>query len=174
MKNLLKILRENGLPEKAAYFLLGIMFGIETNILEIQKAYVTKMFKLGFLYFKDGKVCANIDFGNTEVVTSVDKESDTDKFRKLFKGIKIGSMGDANAVFEKLQRWRNTNKEYSFEEILFKTKQFIEYKKSVNEEKYIPQADYFIYKKDSKGEEKSTLSSIIDEEFVASEQYCAV
>lgn len=175
IKAMRTILRENGLPEKAAYFLLGIMFNIETDLLELQKQHINQLFKLGLLYFKDGVVNANLQINESITSVSANKESDMDRFRKLFKGVKPGAMGDANAVFEKMQRWRRVNPEFTFEEIINKTRNYIEYKKSVSEEKFIPQADYFIYKKDMKsGEEKSTLSAIIEEDFVVSEQYQAV
>lgn len=89
-----------------------------------------------------------------------DLENFVDKYRGLWKGLKPGSMGSANGCKEKLQRWMLENPKYSTDNIYNASKAYI---KSVDDYKYLQQADYFIYKKDVFGEQ-SRLSSFIDED----------
>jgi hypothetical protein len=89
-----------------------------------------------------------------------DLENFVDKYRELWKGLKPGSMGSTNGCKEKLQRWMLENPKYSTDNIYNASKAYI---KSVDDYKYLQQADYFIYKKDAFGEQ-SRLSSFIDEE----------
>lgn len=89
-----------------------------------------------------------------------DLENFVDKYRELWKGLKPGSMGSTNGCKEKLQRWMSENPKYSTDNIYNASKAYI---KSVDDYKYLQQADYFIYKKDAFGEQ-SRLSSFIDED----------
>jgi hypothetical protein len=89
-----------------------------------------------------------------------DLENFVEKYRALWKGLKPGSMGSTNGCKEKLQRWMSENPKYSTENIYNASKAYI---KSVDNYQYLQQADYFIYKKDTFGEQ-SRLSSFIDEE----------
>jgi len=89
-----------------------------------------------------------------------DLENFVDKYRELWKGLKPGSMGSTNGCREKLQRWMLENPKYSIDNIYNASKAYI---KSVDDYKYLQQADYFIYKKDAFGEQ-SRLSSFIDED----------
>lgn len=85
-----------------------------------------------------------------------------DDFRKLWKGLKMGSMGSKEACIEKMTRWMQANPSYSKEDILKASKIYLD---SLNDYTYLQQADYFIYKKDVKGE-SSRLSAFIDEDIV--------
>lgn len=160
-------LKENNLPETAAYFLLGIALGLDVEVLKLSKRHVQALFKIGLLSFRENVLRVNPNcFTEEEVVEEFTPiKTNLEEFRLLFKGLKPGSMGDPNSVFEKLQRWRTNNPQYKWEDIIAKTKEYIKAKQELGEEKYIPQADYFIYKQNiMTREEKSFLSSIIDDD----------
>jgi hypothetical protein len=166
VKNLKIKLKENNLPELAAYFLLGIALGLDVEVLKLSKRHVQALFKLGFLSFRENILRVNPNcFEETETEEEAPIKTNLEEYRALFKGLKPGSMGDPASVFEKIQRWRINNPQYSWEQIIKKTKEYIKQKKDLGEEKFIPQADYFIYKMNIlTREEKSVLSSIIDDE----------
>lgn len=87
-------------------------------------------------------------------------------YRKLFKiSEKPGIMGNAKSCKEKLKRWMIENPKYSQEDILKATRIYIN---SLNDFKYMKQADYFIYKKDRFGE-SSKLLDFIDEDDIIDE-----
>lgn len=81
------------------------------------------------------------------------------EYRSLWKGLKPGSMGSENGCRDKLIRWMNENPTYSQKDIIRAVKLYLN---SLEDYKYLQQADYFIYKKDAFGE-SSRLSSFIDE-----------
>ena len=85
-----------------------------------------------------------------------------EEYRKLWKGLKPGSMGSENACKEKMERWMKENPNYSKEDILKAAKIYIN---SLNNYQYLQAAHYFIYKKDGK-EEDSRLSAFIEEKEV--------
>lgn len=80
-------------------------------------------------------------------------------YRSLFKGLKSGSMGYAKAVKIKLNRFMLEN-EVTEEEILKATRAYLN---SLENYRYLQQADYFIFKKDAAGAESSKLAAFIDE-----------
>lgn len=80
-------------------------------------------------------------------------------FRSLFKGLKPGSMGYAQGVKVKLDRFMKEH-QTTEEEILTATRAYLN---SLESYKYLQQADYFIYKKEGNGAEVSRLSAFIDE-----------
>ena len=85
-----------------------------------------------------------------------------EEYRKLWKGLKVGSMGSPMACKEKMLRWMGENPNYSKEDILKAAKIYIN---SLNNYQYLQAAHYFIYKKDGK-EEDSRLSAFIEEKEV--------
>ena len=85
-----------------------------------------------------------------------------EEYRKLWKGLKPGSMGSENACKEKMLRWMGENPNYSKKDILKAAKIYIN---SLNNYQYLQAAHYFIYKKDGK-EEDSRLSAFIEEKEV--------
>ena len=85
-----------------------------------------------------------------------------EEYRKLWKGLKPGSMGSENACKEKMERWMGENPNYTKEDILKAAKIYIN---SLNNYQYLQAAHYFIYKKDGK-EEDSRLSAFIEEKEV--------
>jgi len=68
-------------------------------------------------------------------------------------------MGSLSTCKEKMKRWMRENPTYSPKQILNAADIYIN---SLNDNTYLQQADYFIYKKDGK-EESSRLSAFIDE-----------
>lgn len=85
-----------------------------------------------------------------------------EEYRKLWKGLKPGSMGSENACKEKMLRWMGENPNYSKEDILKAARIYIN---SLNNYQYLQAAHYFIYKKDGK-EEDSRLSAFVEEKEV--------
>ena len=85
-----------------------------------------------------------------------------EEYRKLWKGLKPGSMGSENACKEKMLRWMGENPNYTKEDILKAARIYIN---SLNNYQYLQAAHYFIYKKDGK-EEDSRLSAFIEEKEV--------
>lgn len=85
------------------------------------------------------------------------KEEDTlnwvDEYRELFRGIKLGSMGDRNGVVKNLKKFIKNTK-CTKKQILDATKYYIKN----TDPKYIQKAHYFVYKSGT-----STLGSIIEE-----------
>lgn len=80
-------------------------------------------------------------------------------FRNLWKGLKPGAMGSQSGCKGKLIRWMQTNPDYSKDDIIKAAKTYL---KSLNDYRYLQNADYFIFKRDLHGE-SSRLSAFIDE-----------
>jgi len=100
---------------------------------------------------------------NYPVILKNSKESFDDfvnEYRGLFKGLKPGSQGNLQSIKEKLTKWLKSNPDKTKEDIIRATKLYIH---SVDNLKYLQQADYFIYKKDANGI-RSRLSDFIDEQ----------
>ena len=83
-----------------------------------------------------------------------------EEYRKLWKGLKVGSLGSYKTCYDKMKRWMSENPNYSKEDILKAARIYI---KSLDNYQYLQQADYFIFKKDGK-DENSRLSAFIDEQ----------
>lgn len=82
-------------------------------------------------------------------------------YRYKFKNLRVGSMGNPDAVKTKLKRWMKTNPEVTRSEILKATTAYIE---SLNGDyRFLQRADYFIYKQNLRKEEVSRLSLFIEE-----------
>lgn len=81
---------------------------------------------------------------------------DIQKYRDVFKGYRVGSMGDKKACKSKMDKWLKDNEEYSFEQVIEAAEYYI--KSLQNDYKYLQQADYFIMK-----DKQSRLSAIIDD-----------
>jgi len=103
----------------------------------------------------------NIRKSIKKLIKHIDPEIDqfVNEFRHLWKGLKPGSMGSQNGCKEKLLRWMKDNPDYKKEDIIKASKSYL---KSLNDYRYLQNADYFIYKKDLHGE-SSRLSAFIDE-----------
>ena len=160
-----------GLPlEKSLYYLLGIYFNIPTEELKFQKAYSLQLLKLGLLSALGGRYVTVGLFDEESDVEAVTVEEQVlqrlNEYRNLFKKCnnREGMLGNKQECYSKLVRWLYSNPDYTLDTIIKQTALFIKTKQDKNEEDFIPQADYFIYKIIN-SVEKSTLSTIIDEEF---------
>jgi len=138
-------------------YCIAIGLGISPNQINIPESDVntlnqnifTKDYTLDKIVFKDAVI----------KTTSENLDEFITKYRLIFKGVKTGSMGDATAIKSKLLRWRSENPNYSLDQILAAAQHHIDN----TDPRYTRLAHYFIYKKDHKGEEISTLSACIDE-----------
>lgn len=88
----------------------------------------------------------------TEAIHEVDQW--IGDYRNLFKGIKIGSMGDPNACLKKMKLFLKVNPKYTKEQIFEATKAYIKN----TEPRYTMQADYFISKT---GNDKIATSKLL-------------
>lgn len=85
-----------------------------------------------------------------------------DKYRKLFKGKKVGAMGDRNACIKKFKWFFDMYPQYDEEIILTATEKYIKSCRN-NEYVFLQQADYFIRKQDVDKIERSRLASYCEE-----------
>lgn len=145
---------------------------IPENIPRKLAIYIRK-FKDGYILRKSGETLLNslnidIDLKTNKII---EKELSRDiakevsdrigEFREVWKGIKVGSMGDRSSCEAKLIRWRKNNPDYSFDDIINAAKAYVD---SVRNTSYLQRADYFVYKQTGrKDEEESRLSAFIDE-----------
>lgn len=84
------------------------------------------------------------------------------QYRDIWKGLKIGSQGNAKSCSDKMLKWMKDNPNYSQDDILKAAKSYIS---TVDDLRFLQRADYFIYKKDKFGE-SSRLSDFIEEDDV--------
>jgi len=92
---------------------------------------------------------------------------DIEIYRKLFKGIRLGSMGNRESCHSNMVRWLVNNPEYTFDDVLLAANYYIQN----TDRQYISKADNFIYADDAKGKEFSRLSMVIEDMGETSEQY---
>ncbi len=95
---------------------------------------------------------------NVKSITSF--EQFVKNYRNLWNGLKPGAMGSKADCENKMRKWMINNPEYSQDDIMKAARSYIN---SVNDLRFLQQADYFIYKKD-KYTESSRLSALIDED----------
>ncbi len=92
---------------------------------------------------------------------------DIETYRKLFKGIRLGSMGNKESCHSNMVRWLVNNPEYTFDDVLSAANYYIQN----TDRQYISKADNFIYADDVKGKEFSRLSMVIEDMGETNEQY---
>jgi hypothetical protein len=131
-------------PDDETFFKL-----VDLNIIE--RDYVNEKIIVKIPLFK-GEI---VDSG----VIIKELEYDLDRYRLMFRGIRIGAMGNKNSVKNNIIRWLSKNPEYDFEHII----KAVHYYISQTDSKFLANADNFIYNIDSKGEEVSRLSMVIEE-----------
>jgi len=101
-----------------------------------------------------------IDNNEEELPPSFDEiDNFVDVYRKKWKELGPGLMGDPKACKNNLTTWMNKNPQYTFDDILMAVDLYL---RSVGNPKYIQRADYFI-RKVEKGVEHSRLSIFIEE-----------
>jgi hypothetical protein len=148
----------HNLQEKQFVKLIIDKFGTNTIIREKSKLLLDFLsIESSYSDYKSKKVVKK----STRIISEGFDEFIED-YRKLWKGLKPGSMGSENACKEKMLRWMGENPNYTKEDILKAAKIYIN---SLNNYQYLQAAHYFIYKKDGK-EEDSRLSAFIEEKEV--------
>lgn len=177
LRRLMEILKEKGLDYNSFFFLYGLV-----NNIHIHKKYdydnVEELMGLELIeetYEKNLTVTQQgIDFIKDTVkelkkaITKEIKQGDLnlknsikewiDEYRSLFKGTKIGAMGDPKACLDKMVRFFEEYPDYANKDLIFNaTKKYIQTEANQNY-KYLQRADYFIYKVTGK-EESSRLAS---------------
>jgi len=95
---------------------------------------------------------AEMPMHNIESVNEIVTDR-VDEYRKLFAGIRNGSIGVKKQIKDLLVRWLIINPEYSFDDIIDAT---IDYLENTPRE-YISNADNFLFKIDKNGREISML-----------------
>lgn len=85
-----------------------------------------------------------------------------DDFRGLFRGKKIGSMGDKKSCIKKMDKFLNENPEVTKEQIMTSTERYINSERK-NNYMYLQRADYFISKQDNNKNETSRLAIMVEE-----------
>jgi hypothetical protein len=100
-----------------------------------------------------------VDSSESDLFSNVD--SWIDEYRKLFRGIKTGAMGDKNSCILRMADLLKRRKDLKKEIILEATRKYI----NTTEPKYIKQAHYFIRKDEAnqKDGRHSLLEAICDE-----------
>lgn len=81
-----------------------------------------------------------------------------EEYRKLFKGVKIGVMGDPKACLNKMKEFLSENN-YTKQQILDATKKYI----ATTDPRFLQQADYFISKRMGDGVLTSRLRNYCEE-----------
>ena len=148
----------HNLQEKQFVKLIIDKFGTNTIIREKSKLLLDFLsIESNYSNYKEKKV---VKKSNRVINEGFDEF--IEEYRKLWKGLKPGSMGSENACKEKMLRWMGENPNYTKEDILKAAKIYIN---SLNNYQYLQAAHYFIYKKDGK-EEDSRLSAFIEEKEV--------
>lgn len=82
-------------------------------------------------------------------------------YRKVFKGVKRGSMGDRHDCIFKMALFTLMYKEYSLEDILKATKNYVE--RHINNPIHMRQANYFIFKQRSHQGRNTIISDLLTE-----------
>lgn len=138
---------------------------------EDKKKYIQNLLRRGFIKEEDGEVVLedkglevvnNIKHFNDDLCDDLFKTSENeipelvDEYRKLFEGLRLGSMGSKSSCINKMKKFFKNNPKVTKEEVIKATKTYID---SFNGNyTYLQQADYFINKN-----EGSRLETWIEE-----------
>jgi hypothetical protein len=128
---------------------------VETPIEELMDQKLVRQVKDKFLL--TGKGVSILD---DKILLDINKY--IDDYRKLFAGIKPGSMGQKSRVINNL-KWffKETNFKYSMKDIMNAAEEHINSNGFYNDEKLIRQADYFIKKTIVRDGEKEVISDLL-------------
>lgn len=144
---------------------IDIDFPIEETVINkltrdniIERDYINNKFILKVSFFENGELIEG-NLKTFDKITSVEKEVSIriDEYRTLFKGFRIGNMGNRKTCINYMIRFILQN-DYTFDEILQATHYYINH----TEMKYITSAENFIYRTTNNGEE-SKLYTILEE-----------
>lgn len=133
---------------------------VSNNVIE--RDYVTNKIHVRIPIYEGEGI---IELRNYSLELKDNVSENVDKFRKLFQGIRFGSMCDKSTITKLLTSWLIRNPNHTLDDVLQKTKQAIDLMKSKGEIGYVPNADNFIYTYRN-GVEVSRLSAIIDEDVI--------
>lgn len=142
-QNLKNIFRESGFIVDQL-ILTCLIIRHDLN-LQINTDHLVWLSSKGHLTKRQGKLVLLIpiyqdDLSEQENLSNGISDIDVDKFRKLFKGIRLGSMGNKNTVKEYLERFV-IEYNISMEQILDTVENYI----GMSDQRYIHNADNFIY-----------------------------
>lgn len=163
IKNILKKVKDAKCnnPTTASLWLIAVLTdGLDESIVPIDDVDVQKLSRADVISRDKYNIVINLDFIDENVSITDEQISE---YREIWKGLFTGSMGSAESIRSKLERWLKHNPDYTFEDVCKAAHYWIENKsREVSHPAIIGRADYFIYKKEGK-DEMSRLSSIIDD-----------
>lgn len=123
----------------------------------IQRNYINRNFVLLVPFYKNDTNVSEIIDNSWEQYHLSDVSSYIDQYRTLFKGYRVGNMGNKKICIDYMIRFMLQYK-VSFEEILYAAQYYIQN----TEAKYVTNAENFLYRITDKGE-VSKLADIIEE-----------
>lgn len=123
----------------------------------IRRNYINRNFELTVNLYESDDELEDIDDNGWNKFNLDNIDTMIDSYRTLFKGYRVGNMGNKKNCIDYMIRFILQHK-VSFEEILFATQYYIQN----TEMKYITNAENFIYRVTDKGE-ISKLADIIEE-----------
>lgn len=184
LKKLIEILNEKGLDAQSFLYLYALVNNIQgpdqdtVHIFDIWKKYKYIDFKdesdesvfitqegieLVKYVVKELKkeIRKEIKQGDEELRNSITEW--IDDYRNLFKGTKVGIMGDPKACLDKMVRFFQEYPQFANKDIVFKATEAYIQSEANHNYKYLQRADYFIYKIVGK-EETSRLAGYCEED----------
>lgn len=103
--------------------------------------------------------CSNL---NEDEILESEIENWIDEYRGIFKGKRVGSMGDRDACITKMTKFLSIyNDKFTKSDILEAAKLYVQSQAPTY--KYLMQSDYFISKQDGQGNVVSKLHSILED-----------
>ncbi len=153
-----------GFDDSVLLFLIACKLGLECTISDKQFTKLIEHNLIARDYISDSKVIKvliPIFEGDTgeQLLDLSNIVFDVDLYRKRFKGIRLGSMGNKETCQSYLTRWLVNNSEYTFDDVI----SAVDYYIANTDSQYVSKADNFIYAIDNKGKEFSRLSMVIED-----------
>jgi hypothetical protein len=118
----------------------------------ITRDYIKREFILNIPFYKDDLVNFQIP-----VVENIDDK--IDEYRTLFRGVRIGNMGNKQNVIGLMKKFLIENPDVTYNEIISATLYYIQN----TDFQYIMNAENFIYKMDNTGKMISKLQVVLEE-----------
>ena len=167
-------LRSLGFDDCVILFLVACKLSLDSSIADKQFGRLIENGIIARDYISDNKsvkvLIPLFEGEDGDRIINVDEliRIDIEPYRRLFKGIRLGSMGNKEQCHSNMVRWLANNSEYTFEDVLSAAQHYIQN----TDKQYVSKADNFIYADDSKtGKEFSRLSMIIEDMDDVQEQY---
>lgn len=152
--SLIKKFKYRDNPSACLLYLYALENELDTNVIKISAPDLAYLRKEKIIIREDNKIIVN---PNNHVEGFYDKVKE---YRKLFKGIRDGSMGNLQITLKKMRKWLMENPEYSIEDVMIFAEQYVLEKAGLARN-----ADNFIYKTiktDGVQAVVSTLSDFIE------------